>query len=159
MPIEFDVESWPVVICRAVGDSTDEDLRTYTSVHSEFLSRQQRHVVIVDARGGRSLCSKHRRFVAEWNRENARALSLYRGALLLVTPNALLRGMITAVHWLFPAPFPYKAVETIDQARALADEYLADEFLVERSMGQPVSWEPRRASAKGSSGASNIRAS
>lgn len=134
MPIEFDDSHWPVVICRAQGHSTDEDIRTYTNVLAGFLSRGQRHVVIVDAQGGQSLNSRHRRFIAEWNKKNARALALYRSALVLVTPSTLLRGMITAIHWLFPAPFPYKAVETIEQARALAHEYLSQRSVTQHAV-------------------------
>ncbi len=121
MPIEFDDSKWPIVICRAVGDSTDADIATYTSVLRSYLDRGERHVVVVDARNGKSLNSRHRRQVAEWNRENARSLSALRAALILVTPSTLLRGMITAVYWVFPAPFPYQAVETMAQAMAAAD--------------------------------------
>jgi transcriptional regulator GlxA family with amidase domain len=160
MAIEFDDSSWPVVVCRAVGDSTDEDIRTYTSVLGEYLARGERHIVIVDARSGKSLSSKHRRFIAEWNKKNARALSLYRGAVLLVTPSSLLRGMITAVHWLFPAPFPYKAVEDFEQARALVDEYLGERPMTTSGPMLPSGkWSTRTDGSKGSSDASNMRAS
>ncbi len=124
MPIQFDDSNWPVVICRAVGHSTDDDIETYTRVLKKYLERGERHVVIVDARGGDSLRSRHRRMVAEWNKKNERALSLHRAALILVTPSTLLRGMITAVYWLFPAPFPYQAVETMSQGLRQADQML-----------------------------------
>lgn len=124
MPIEFDETKWPIVICKAVGDSTDEDISTYTQVLRSYLDRREHHVVVVDARNGKSLNSRHRRQVAEWNKANARSLSVYRGALILVTPSTLLRGMITAVYWLFPPPFSYRAVETMEDAISEAQRTL-----------------------------------
>jgi hypothetical protein len=107
-----------------MGDSSDEDMAAYTQALSELLALRQRHVLIVDATKGKSLKGTHRNVVARWNKENAAALTKYRVGLVLVTPSALLRGMITAVYWIFPAPFPYKAVDTLDAAYRWAEANL-----------------------------------
>lgn len=124
MPLSFDLERWPIAVCRAYGESTDDDLRAYTGRLSELLAREQRHVLIVDASGAKTLKGTHRQMVAEWNKANAEKLAKYRVGLVLVTRSAVLRGMITAVYWVFTPPFPYKAVDSIDSAFVWARERL-----------------------------------
>lgn len=109
-----------------MGESSDDDIHAYTGRLGELLRKQERHVLIVDATGGKSLKGTHRQMVAEWNKRNATELSRYRAGLVLVTPSAVLRGMITAVYWIHPAPFPYKAVDTLESAYAWANRQLGN---------------------------------
>jgi hypothetical protein len=120
MPFASDDRSWPLLRVEASGESSDEDIESYLRELSRQLARKQPHVVIVDATKGRSLRATHRKSIADWNRTNAAELKRYRLGLAVVAPNPLLRGLITAVYWLFPAPFPYRCFERDEQAEAWA---------------------------------------
>ena len=64
--------------------------------------------------------ASHRRYAVEWMR---RTLHLQRAASLggaNVTPSAVLRGLITAIHWLQPPPTPTSCVATRPEAEAVA---------------------------------------
>jgi len=125
MPIDFDDSKWPYLVCLASGESSDADMDTYIQVLADKLARRERHVLIVDAREGQLLRGTHRKRVAHWNSENAEQLTRYRAGLVLVTPSIMLRGMVTAIYWLHPAPFPYKAVGTMEEGEKWADRQLA----------------------------------
>ncbi len=125
MPHSYDDSAWPIVVSRASGESTDEDMAGYLLMGERLLARRQPHVLIVDATAGRSLNSVHRKMVAEWNSRYSVALRRYRVGLVLVTPSALLRGMVTAIYWVSPAPFPYQPVATLEEAVAWANQQLA----------------------------------
>ncbi len=118
MPFAYNDLEWPLLIIKASGESSDRDLDRYIATLSEALSRCERHVVVVDASEGQNLKSTHRKRVAAWNQANEPALKKYRAGLVLVTESAVLRGLITAVYWLFPPPFPYRTADSIDDARS-----------------------------------------
>lgn len=124
MSLAFDLRKWPIAVCRAYGDSTDEDLHAYTGRLGQLLRRREQHVLIVDASDGKSLKGTHRQIVADWNKANAEELHKYRAGLCLVTPSAAIRGTITAVYWLFPPPFPYKAIDSLPAAYVWAEDQL-----------------------------------
>lgn len=124
MPFDYSDKEWPLLVIKASGQSTDEDMDEYLGTLSLALGRRERHVVIVDASEGQGLKGTHRQRVANWNKKNAGALAQYRAGLVLVTENALLRGLITAVYWLFTPPFPYKTADTVDEARRWAYQSL-----------------------------------
>ncbi|HSC88484.1 MAG TPA: STAS/SEC14 domain-containing protein [Polyangiaceae bacterium] len=124
MSHSYDDSRWPIVVSRAEGESTDADMEDYLSMLERMLARRERHVIIVDATGGKLLKGQHRKALAEWTRQNEAALRRYRAGLALVTSSAVLRGMITAVYWLTPAPFPYQPVSNMDEAWRWAEAQL-----------------------------------
>ncbi|MCH2110585.1 MAG: hypothetical protein MK135_14780, partial [Polyangiaceae bacterium] len=93
-----------------------EDLEAYTKVLAEKLALRVPHVVIVDASRGQMMRGTHRRILADWNRRHAEELQKYRRGVALVSRSAALRGMLTAVYWLFPPPYPHKMTNTLREA-------------------------------------------
>lgn len=120
MPFAYSENEWPLLIIEASGESSDEDLDRYIGTLSKVLARCEPHVVIVDATRGQNLKGTHRRRVAAWNQQNEVALKKYRVGLVLVTESSVLRGLITAVYWLFSPPFPYVTANSIEEARRWA---------------------------------------
>ena len=127
MPIEIGESSWPVVYIQAIGAGTDEDIDAYIEVLQRSLDRKERHAVIVDASRGKTMASRHRRRLAEWNRKNANMLTAYRAGLILVTTSPFVRGIIRTVYWLARPPFPYLISESLDSAKADALRLLLGE--------------------------------
>jgi hypothetical protein len=126
MPHSYDDSRWPIVVSRASGESSDDDMRSYLTMLELMLSRKARHVIIVDATQGKQLKSQHRKMLADWTQLNRQTLARYRAGLALVTPSAVLRGMITAVYWLSPPPFPYQPVSTMEEGWAWARQRIAE---------------------------------
>ena len=127
MPFRADDRNWPLLLIEASGDSSDQDLEQYLGELSRKLAQKVPHVVVVDATLGKSLKATHRKMVADWNRAHAGELRRYRLGLALVTPSALLRGLITAVYWIFPAPFPYRCFDSTAEARKWGERLLRGE--------------------------------
>lgn len=124
MPMNANERDWPILLCEAVGESTDEDIEAYLRLLEEVLRRRERHVLIVDATRGKAMKGTHRQRIAAWNKRNAEALRLYRAGLVLVTDSAMLRGIVTAIYWISAPPFPYLAMSSIERARFWAHEQL-----------------------------------
>ena len=124
MGIEVDETNWPIIVINALGDSSDDDLQRYLRALQRALNRCESHVVMIDARGGKSLKGTHRKLVADWNKAHEGELREFRKGLVLVTESTVLRGMITAIYWIFPAPFPYHPVADFDEGWALCRRLL-----------------------------------
>jgi len=124
MPMQSDERDWPILLCKAVGESTDEDIAEYLRWLEQLLARKKRHVLIVDASAGKSMKGTHRQQIAQWNKNNATELRKYRAGLVLVTDSAMLRGVLTAIYWISAPPFPYHVADTTVRARIWAREQL-----------------------------------
>ena len=140
MPTTYDDRRWPLLICTAVGESTDDDLAAYTAFLLTKLRRKEIHAVILDATRGKTMRSTHRRAIADFNHQNEAELKRYRAGLALVTPSAALRGMLTAVYWLFKPPFPYAVFETLPEAEAWAQKRLDERQHGPESVPPPSGW-------------------
>jgi hypothetical protein len=123
MPYEHDESQWPLIVCRTIGESTDEDIQAYITAHEAALARG-RHVVVIDASAGKNMGHVHRRQIADWVRARSAALHERRAGLAFVSRSALVRGMLTATYWLTPPPYPTHIVSTLDEARKWALDQL-----------------------------------
>jgi hypothetical protein len=117
MPYDHDESQWPIVLCRPSGNSTDEDIVTYIAAHGAALRRGP-HVTIVDARGGQSMEAKHRRQITDWIKANAAELRLNRLGAAFVSDSVVVRGILTALYWVAPPPYPYQIFKTMNEALA-----------------------------------------
>jgi hypothetical protein len=124
MPYRFDDSRWPVVICEMVGVSTDAEIDEFIRTVAQALSRRVPHYVIIDARRGESMSSKHRRQIADWVTRNQPELRAHRVGLALVAESALIRGALTAIYWLHAPPYPTKVFARIEEAEAWGHELL-----------------------------------
>lgn len=81
---------------------------------------------MLDARDANQMSAAHRKRVAEWLTLHREELRRYHVALAFVSGSALIRGVLTAIYWLHPPPYPYKMFGALDEAKAWALEMVRE---------------------------------
>lgn len=128
MPIRFSTAEWPVVVTTLEGSMSESDTAAYLSAFlAEVIGQRRRFVSIVDARAlVEAPSAKVRRMIAEWEQGEAASGAQYNAAIAFVTDSALIRGAMTALHWMSPPKTPTTYVATMEAARAFALSRLTD---------------------------------
>ena len=117
MPYIQDRSQFPLVIDVMSGESHDEDIARYIAAHKELLDRKQIYAAVLDARAGKMMSAPHRKQIADWLKSDKARLEQFHASLAFVAASAILRGILTAVYWVAPPPYPYKIFEHIDDAK------------------------------------------
>ena len=120
--LRIDTRDWPVVLMdlpeRRIEDShLHEGLACLEQLLSDCGKSGTKTYQITDLTRMREVApASQRKYAAEWTR---RTLTLQRLASLggaNVTPSAILRGLITAIHWLQPPAMPTTFFATREEA-------------------------------------------
>jgi hypothetical protein len=123
--LQIDEERWPrVYVTWPPSALTDEEFTQLLDRLSGFVRRGKPFVIIHDGRKAvrptpsqRSLAARHQKDDAEYSHRWLRASAL-------VVSNPVIAGVVTAVNWIFPPPFPQKIFSSIPDAEAWAEERL-----------------------------------
>ena len=91
---------------------------------SALVERGQPYVIIHDARRAVRPTPKQRAFAAEQQKRDAEATRRLLRGVALVTASPLISGVLTAVNWIFAAPYPQKTFSTLDAAETWATAQL-----------------------------------
>ncbi len=117
--IEVDESRWPLVVIRWPAELiSDESIDAFLTRGRAHLARRERFASLHDGVRASGLNGKQRRRMAEHVTENREALARYHAAAAIVAPSSLVRGIITAVNWVAPPPFPQETFATFAQAEA-----------------------------------------
>lgn len=114
--ITFDDSLWPLVILRARGEPTDQDMKEYHARSLDYLARGEKYVTITDLSQLGMLSPSQRRMQAEYLQENAAALHerlLGSATLIHSTP---LRLAMYAILPFRRMPMPFVVVADMDSA-------------------------------------------
>ncbi len=107
------------------GAISDDELEDYLREVDAIHRRRKLHAVIVDARTSTRPTSAQRARVGEWMRANERVFRTWTSSFAFVVLNPLVRGALTAIFWLSPAPVPTLFTGDIEEARRWSLEQLA----------------------------------
>ena len=133
MPIRTERNAWPLLIVRwPEGDVLDADLDQYQRESEADLYRGEIHCIMHDSRNALGLSAAQRKSIASHLEEHQDAITRWTAAVAIVTPSALIRGMITAVSWLTGTPCPQKTFATEQEAHAWLVE------MYESKTGEPA---------------------
>lgn len=117
--IEVDESRWPLVVIRwPSGSVTDDDVEEFLRLSKTHLLRGQRFASLHDGVRASGLDSKQRRRMSEHVNDSRRLLERWHVAAAIVSPSALVRGIVTAVNWVSPPPFPQRQFATRAEAEA-----------------------------------------
>ena len=123
---EYEVGPIRFKYTRVSEEQTDDELRARLADYKERLlesqRKQTRDITILEFTANNQYSPQQRRIQSEWNLEHHELLREVELAVIFVTPLLLMRGVITAVFWVAPAPFPYEICEDVHQALARAFE-------------------------------------
>jgi len=113
--IEVDVSRHPLVVLRWGRQYTDAEWAAVITRMGELIQRGP-FGVINDIRGGAAPTPVQRRTIASLYEEHDAAVRANFLAGALVGDSMLLRGVLTAMNWLRPAPHPVAIFGTIPAA-------------------------------------------
>jgi len=122
-----DDSKWPRVYVTWPSEPLDDDaFEAAVLAMSELVKRGQPYVIIHDARRAVRPTPKQRAFAAEHQKRDAEPTRRLLKGVALVTASPLIAGVLTAVNWIFPAPYPQKTFSTLTAAEAWAESQLAE---------------------------------
>lgn len=125
MPTEFDDRDYPLLRLRAYGESTDRDIAERIAFLQRHLERREPIALVFDSSSSRPLTASQRKQWTDWLSAHDALIRRYAVGCAIVATSALVRGVFTAVFWLWNPPMPYTIVGTVREAEAWARERLA----------------------------------
>jgi hypothetical protein len=118
LAIEVDESRWPMVVIRWPATVTDADVEDFLARSMAQLERRQRYASLHDGVRASGLDSKQRARMSEHTNTHRDALGQWMVAAAIVSPSAVVRGIVTAINWLSPPPFPQRQFAMRSQAEA-----------------------------------------
>jgi hypothetical protein len=136
--VTVDVALWPLVIVTFRDSPTDAALERMFQVYEECYRRAEPFHIINDGIRVRSApAPRQRQLIAARAREHEPMSRAWVIGSVTVVPNALLRGIVTAITWLAPPVYPLSVRATMEEALDIAFERLT-------ARGIPITPELRR---------------
>jgi hypothetical protein len=128
--IEVDEKQWPLVVVTFGGRATLGELESVLATQERWLSAERLHVELVVVRSDlQPWDGSTIRRQATWIKEHEHALRKSNRGVAMVLPSLWLKGVLRAILWLQPLPYPHVVCGTVEEAMAWLDERL-------RAMGQ-----------------------
>lgn len=114
--ITFDDSLWPLVILRAHGAPTDEEMKEYQARSCSYLRRGEKYVTISDLSQMGMPSATQRRMQAEYLQQNAAALHEYLLGTASIIASTPLRLALYAILPFRRMPMPFIVVADMDSA-------------------------------------------
>jgi hypothetical protein len=110
---EVEDKVWPFVISIIPPDPSVEFFERYFAKQMELLQRKERWVHLVDIRLVVKLPDARVRYaVAEQTKKIEDLSTRYNIGTATVIKSSVVRGILTAIHWIMPPPHPFSNVAT-----------------------------------------------
>lgn len=136
--LETRTHLWPLFVTIVPARFDTEDLRLYIAEVTRLYERKERFATLVDTTALAELPgAAARRVLADWQNDTVEQIRTYNVCTATVLSSALVRGAMTAMHWLFKPPNEQVAVPTL----AEGFDFCVARLVAER---QPLSGELRR---------------
>jgi serine/threonine protein kinase len=106
--ITFDDSRFPLIVVTLVGRLTDVEYAAYLDDRTaRLIDRGEVYALVYDGAGIVEMAPSTRRLQAGWINRHRAAISALNQGCGFVFGSARLRGLLTAVHWVSPPPYPY----------------------------------------------------
>jgi hypothetical protein len=108
--IRVDTEEWPIVVVefpggRVVDEGLHGMLRHLEALMLEAERDHEKIFVITDLTNMHHISpASQRTYAGEWMKRTSMLAKVASVGAALVTPSSILRGVVTAVHWIHPPP-------------------------------------------------------
>lgn len=117
--IDVDESRWPLVVIRwPAGAISDADIDAFLEASMAQLARGERFGSLHDGVRASGLDGKQRKRMSDHVNRNRGLLERWHVAAAIVASSAVVRGMITAINWVSPPPFPQRQFATRAEAEA-----------------------------------------
>ena len=116
--IRFIEDFFPLVLCLGPDVWDEEAVADLTAGSERLFARGERYALITCSPETSEMGARARKLITDWSnkplvREKSRALCIGSST---VVRNALHRGALTAIFWLWKPPSPHEAVSTPEAA-------------------------------------------
>ena len=118
MPTDYDDRDFPIVRLHAYGESTDREVAERIAFIQRHLDERQPMALVFDTTGGTALSAKQRKMWTDWLSTHDRLIRRYMVGCAIVASSSVVRGVFTAVFWVYRPPMPYTFVGTAAEADA-----------------------------------------
>jgi hypothetical protein len=109
-------KAWPFVISVIPPQPDIAFFELFFAKQMEMLNRKERWVHVVDIRPVVKLPDSKVRFaIAEQTKKIEALSSKYNMGTATIIKSSLVRGILTAIHWLLPPPHPFANVATAQE--------------------------------------------
>jgi hypothetical protein len=116
---EVEDKVWPFVISIIPPDPSVAFFEVYFAKQMELANRKERWVHLVDVRLVEKLPdAKVRSAVASHTKKIEALSSSYNVGTATVIKSSVVRGILTAIHWMMPPPHPFSNVASPDEGIA-----------------------------------------
>jgi hypothetical protein len=127
MPITLDVTHYPLVITTATGALIDDDYLSYlVALEAATLARKRAYAHVYDALGAGIMSPTQRKLQADYIVRNKAEIARCNRGTAFALRSPLIRGVLTAVQWMSPPPYPYAVVSTREEAIGWCSARLAE---------------------------------
>lgn len=117
--IRVDVSLWPLTVTTIEGAISLADASILADAHRDILARREKHVNLFDGTLADTLPDAVvRKKLAELTAHTGEASKRWAVGSAFVVTNAIVRGSITAIHWVSPPTIPTRVVATYDEGLA-----------------------------------------
>lgn len=117
--IRIDETRWPLVVISWPAEELEDDaIEEFIAASEARLARRELHLSLHDGIRAIGLTSKQRKRLAEHTRAMEPMLRDYMVAAAIVSPSAIVHGVVTAINWLAPPVFPQKVFSEAAEAEA-----------------------------------------
>lgn len=132
--VSTDLKRWPLVVTTLSGIVSLDDTERLAKAHMDLLERRELHASVFDAtRVSAVPDAVVRKRMGDFVTESAELSLVSTVCSGLVIPSAILRGALTAIHWIGRPVVPVRSFET----RAEAVSWCIEE-LVARGLQIPI---------------------
>jgi hypothetical protein len=125
MPMKFERDDWPLIrIVWPEGALTDSDLDQFMSGSMADLAKRNVHCILHISHSTVGMSAPQRKQFADLLERTEPQVRQWTAGVAIVTPSAIIRGMITAINWMKGTPCPQRTFSSEPEARLwLADVY------------------------------------
>ena len=110
-------DCWPLVVSIAPPRIDEAGLKDFFDQHRVLISRREKYVALTDVSPISEIpTATIRKKVADWTREMDPMVKQYNIGTSIVVSNSLVRGAITAIHWVVPPVQDTAIVATVYEA-------------------------------------------
>jgi hypothetical protein len=118
--IRWEHQKSPLFICRFPSEWTDQEYENGMADLLDILAKQERVGLISDTTQGAKPTAKQRRFTAESFAKNDTVFRTRVAGWAVVVDSPVARGIVRAINWIHPPPFPLIMVGTMREAEEWA---------------------------------------
>jgi hypothetical protein len=125
--IEVDDTMWPLVVIRYNGPRTEADWHAMFAAYDRMHTRRERFATINDTTSSPLPSAVERSMIGEHAKRHEDATRRYLVATCMVIENAIMRGALTAIHWVYRPAYKLFICATLHEAYVVAARELREE--------------------------------